>query len=442
MAARPDDTKVTEKRSRARLTDKRLERLTAGFGERTELADDIVRELRVRVGKTGTKRWSVLYRVAGKGDDGKKGPMRRISIGSFPEMSVGDARERARAILQAADGGIDPSVVREEEVELRQTRTFDAVVERYLELHVKRNTKDGRRAARREREARAEAERTGAPLPEIGRCPAERLLVDIVQPKWGGRLLETVSRAEVNTLLDDIVVEHSAPIAREVRKHLAGLFNWAADRGMIALSPVSGLRRKDLRYTSRKRFLSMEELGRVWDAAGEAGYPFGEMVRLIVLTGQRRSEIAGLRREWLDEEDRAVEIPADDYKTGIDHVVPLSPQAWAIVSKLPRWNEGDFMFSTTAGRRPVSGFSKAKAALDRRIAKRAAKENLGELEAWTLHDLRRSVATHMARLGVQQEHIERVLGHIVSGVAGTYNRYGYLEEKRAALETWGAHWDD
>ncbi|USA39877.1 site-specific integrase [Pelagerythrobacter marinus] len=206
------------------------------------------------------------------------------------------------------------------------------------------------------------------------------------------------------------------------------------------MSPVAGLRRKDLRYRSRQRVLSMEELARVWEAAGEAAYPFGDLVRLIILTGQRRSEIANLQRSWLDEEDRAFEVPSSDYKTNRDHVVPLSPQAWTLVQGLPRWNEGDFMFSTTGGARPVSGFSKAKARLDGKIEKRGRKVGLDPIEPWTLHDLRRSVATHMARLGGQQDHIERVLGHVVSGVAGTYNRYSYLDEKRAALELWGKNW--
>lgn len=98
------------------------------------------------------------------------------------------------------------------------------------------------------------------------------------------------------------------------------------------------------------------------------------------------------------------------------------------------------MFSTQGGRRPVSGFSKAKIALDKKIAERAEKDDLPPMEPWTLHDIRRSVATHMARLGIPQEHIERVLGHVVAGIAGTYNRYSYLEEKRAALEQWGKFW--
>jgi len=126
-------------------------------------------------------------------------------------------------------------------------------------------------------------------------------------------------------------------------------------------------------------------------------------------------------------------------------VYPLSAAAWAIVEGLPHWNSGDCVFSTTGGERPISGFSKAKERLDDKIAERDAEAKAKGLEVppmerWTVHDIRRSVATHMARIGVAQEHIERVLGHVVAGVAGTYNRYSYLDEKRAALEAWGKLW--
>lgn len=115
-------------------------------------------------------------------------------------------------------------------------------------------------------------------------------------------------------------------------------------------------------------------------------------------------------------------------KTDRPQVVPLSAPALAIIEALPKWNSGDFLLSTTAGKRPVAGFSKARL------------NKLSKVEGWTLHDLRRCAATHMARLGVAQEHIERVLVHAIEGVAGTYNRYSYLPEKRAALDAWGQQW--
>src|SRR5690606_30527475 len=123
----------------------------------------------------------------------------------------------------------------------------------------------------------------------------------------------------------------------------------------------------------------------------------------------------------------------------VAQVYPLSAPAWAIVEALPHWNAGDCMFSTTGGERAISGFSKAKELLDEKIAERDAKaraegQDVPPMAPWVVHDIRRSVATHLARLGVPQEHVERVLGHAVQGVAGTYNRYSYLDEKRAALE--------
>ncbi|WP_417322477.1 tyrosine-type recombinase/integrase [Erythrobacter aureus] len=444
MATAADTPKVKEKRGRERLTEKRLEALTVKSGTRAEIADDIVRELRVRVGKSGKKSWSILYRVVQP--DGKRGDMKRLSLGAYPKVSLAEARTKARAALEQADDGIDPAAVKAEEVEQRQTRTFEAVLDRFVQLYAKPNTKDGRWAKAQEELAKADAEKSGAgtedePKPrKVGRCPAERLLADHVAPKWQGRLIETITRAEAHEMLDEVIEESGAPIAREVRKHLTRMFNWAADRGLIAANPLAGMQRPELGYVSRERVLTVEELRQIWDAAGDAGYPFGDMIRLLILTGQRRSEIAGLERGWIQKEQRAVEMPAASYKTKRPQVFPLSAPAWALVEALPKWNGGEFIFTTTGGERPFSGFSKAKARLDVRIAKKAKKAGLEPMEPWTLHDIRRSVATHMARLGVAQEHIERVLGHVVAGVAGTYNRYSYLDEKRAALETWGKLW--
>jgi integrase len=231
-------------------------------------------------------------------------------------------------------------------------------------------------------------------------------------------------------LLDEIAMEHGTGAAREVRIHITKFFNWAVDRGLLAASPVAGMRRPEPGYVARERVLSMDKLKAIWAAADKMGYPFGPMVKLLILTAQRRAEIANLERGWLLADQQAFEVPASHYKTDRPQVVPLSPPALATVEALPKWNGGDFLLSTTAGRVPVSGFSKAKDRIDK----------LSKVEGWTLHDLRRSAATHMARLGIPQEHIERVLGHAIEGVAGTYNRYSYLAEKRAALDLWGTQW--
>lgn len=435
---------ITEHQSgRERLTNKFVAKLTAPAGKRVEVADTIVREMRIRVSDKGAKNWSLLYRVAGAGENSNRGPMKRMTLGPYPLVSLEQAREKARDALDNADRGIDPSAKRDEEVAQRQTRAFEVVLGRFVDLHVKQNTHDGRFA--KERAAALEAERAGktvakGPKSKLGRAPAQRLIEDHALPVWRGRMIETITRAEAHDLLDDVVGKKGEPIARELRKHLTKMFNWAADRGHIAANPLAGMRRPELGYVARERVLSMDELGRVWDAAGEMAYPFGNMVRLLILTGQRRSEIAELEKDWIDAEHRAISIPAARYKTKRAHVFPLSPPAWSIAEGLPRWNDGNCLFSTTGGNRPVSGFSKAKKRLDEIIDEQGTKRGLTPIASWTIHDVRRSVSTHMARLGIPQEHIERVLGHVVQGIAGTYNKYSYLDEKRAALEKWGKLW--
>lgn len=389
---------------RSRLTEVAVKRLAPDLKRRLEIHDELVPGLMLRVSETGRKSWSVLYRVAGQGSGGTRGALRRITLGGYPFLDLRNAREQARAVVDAADHGRDPARERQDEAQSRQARTFRAVTSRYIALYAKPNTKKWK--------------------------DTEVLLTRYVLPHWGDHVIDDIRRADAHELLDRLVADAKVAMAREVRKHLTRLFNWSVDRGIIAASPLAGMERPEITYRPRERFLSMEELRAIWDGAGRMGYPFGPLFRLLILTGQRKSEVAMARRRWLLKDLATLEIPAASYKTGRPHAVPLSEPAVAIVQALPRWNVDDYFFSTTAGAKPVSGFSKAKARLDR----------LSEVKNWTTHDIRRSVATHMARLSVPQEHIERVLGHVIEGVAGTYNRYSYLDEKRAALELWGRQW--
>jgi integrase len=176
----------------------------------------------------------------------------------------------------------------------------------------------------------------------------------------------------------------------------------------------------------------MEELRAVSDAAGDMGYPWGPWYRLILLTGDRRSEWARARWDWLTANLTRLEIPASEYKTAKSQVVPLSAQAQAIIASLPRGEAGPYLFSSDGGARAVSGFSKAKARLDRLIADRLGRP----LPPWVVHDLRRSMATHMERIGIEPHIIEVCLGHSLKGVAGIYRQYGYLPEKAHALQAW------
>lgn len=391
---------------RKRLTEVGVEKIAPQAGKRLEVFDALTPGLAVRVTETGRKSWSLMYRVAGRGEGGKRGPLRRMTLGQYPLVRLAEARDLARAAYQRAEAGEDPADARRDEARQRAELVFEAILDDFIELHAKAKTKKWR--------------------------DTERLLREQVVADWRGMPIDKVTRGMCFRLLDRVTREAGVSQAREVRKQLTKMLNWAADRDYIPANPLAGAKMPDLGYVERERVLSMEELRSVWDAAGEMGYPFGSLIRLLILTAQRRGEVANLRREWLIELDGgpAFEVPGAMRKTGRPQVVPLSDPARAILDGLPKWNAGDFLLSTTHGQRPISGFSKAKA--------RAVR--LSGVDDWTLHDLRRSAATEMARMQVPQEHIERILGHEVQGVHGTYNRYTYLDEKRAALDLWGQKW--
>ena len=428
---------------RARFTDKSVAKMVASNLKRCERTDPGTPGLSLRMGPNGRAAWYALYTVAGAGPEGRRSEQRRFKLGNYPLIDLPEARTRVRDVLDKADRGFDPRDQRQKQIDELRERKFETVLDRYVRLWVKEKTRDGRFARAQEERAKKEAERTGEEPRDVGRCPAERLLADHVGPKWNGRDLDAVRMVDVDLLLDDIITDAGMPIAREVRKHLTGFFSWAARRGIISVSPMAGLRRPDLAYTARKRWLTMDEVRRVWDAAGDLGYPFGDMYRLLMLTGNRKNEIATLRRSSFDSDvpDLLV-IAAENVKGGeMELSVPLSPQAKRLIESLPRWNDGDYLFSTTGGRRPISGFSKAEERLYKKVAERTKKEGLEPMEDFVPHDFRRTINSHMSRLGVRPDIVERVLGHKLKGIEGVYGRYDFLKERREALARWGAEVD-
>lgn len=220
--------------------------------------------------------------------------------------------------------------------------------------------------------------------------------------------------------------------AIEVRKWVRAMFQFGAASGLIGANPFADVRNRD-KVRPRERWLDMTEVRAVWRAAGRMYYPWSALFRLLLLTGSRRNEWAGARWNWVDPGAMRLEIPAGEYKTGRVHVVPFSRQVRALVRGLPHGVLGPYLLSSCGGEAPVSGFSKAKSQLDEKVA---AELGGAEMLPWVVHDLRRSMATHMERLGVLPHIVEASLGHALRGVAGTYRHYNHLEEKRAALQLW------
>jgi integrase len=402
MSIKPDRNTVERA---IRLTEVAVSKLTGDPDRRREIRDAGMDGLVLRISPEGRKSWSVLYRVAGASESGKRGPLKRITLGTYPMYDLKTARDKAREVMDNADRGRDPVAALKVEIHERNDRVMRIVFDRYINAYAKINTKNWK--------------------------GTKTLLEKYVNPTWGAIPINEITRRQAHELLDGYVAVGRISTAREIRRHLTRVFNWAVDRDIIQYSPLSGMKRPEIAYRPRERVLTMKELQAIWDATDDMGYPFGNMYRMLILTGQRKGEVANMHRSWMVSDLKAIEIPAAAYKTKRPHLIPLSEPALKLVAELPKWNIGDYMFSTTAGARPISGYSKAKLRLD----------ELSKVEGWVVHDIRRSVATHMARLGVSQEHIERVLGHVIEGVAGTYNRYSYVEEKRAALELWGRQWE-
>jgi integrase len=385
---------------KVKLTDAAVRRFKAPRGGRVDYFDAILPSFACRVsGPTpgnpeGHKSWVLFYRFGGK--------QKRLTIEpAYPALGLKDARRKAGEVLQKLAMDIDPAA----EKKARAARPPDTI-ENIIDEFIKRHMEAKERAPRYIVETR-------------------RNFDNHVLPRWRGREMRSITRREVIELLDTIADQGKPVAANRVLAAIRKLFNWAIGRGIIESSPVAMIERPGAEI-SRDRALKPDELRAVWIGAGKLPYPFGAYFRMCLMTGQRRTEVAGMR--WADIDENTWTIPSTDTKSGRAHAVPLSVGAIEIVDSCHRI--GAYVFTTRANR-PISGFSKAKQVLDAAIEEPVA--------AWRIHDLRRSVASGMGKLGIARFTIARVLNHADRSVTGIYDRYEYLAEKRHALDAWGAY---
>jgi integrase len=361
----------------ARLTLKSVEAMRPS-AERREIPDAFMRGLYLVIQPSGSKSWAVRYRYGGRS--------RKHTIGSYPVFDLKAARDSAGKLLRAASEGRDP--------EQRRSGSVEDAVAQFLARHCKgyrpRSLKE-----------------------------AERLLRLNIIDSWHGRRLDEITRADIRAMLARI----KAPVtANRVHSITRRLFNWAVENDIIATSPVAGVGPPS-KEASRDRVLTNDELRTVWQAAPEG--PFGGILKLAILTGQRRSEVSGM--EWAEIDGKTWTLPKERTKNGRQHEVPLSRQVVAILKELPRISDR-FVFSLNSTA-PFNGFSKSKARIDKAM----------DIPDWTIHDLRRTAASGMARLGVSLVVIEKVLNHVsgsLAGIMGVYQRHEFADEKRQALQQW------
>ncbi len=370
----------------------------------------------VRIGRKGRPAFYVVRRMPGA-----RQPTWR-KLGEYPDIQLGQAREAVREALRAMTEGTDPAALAEakrvakaDAERATKANSFRAVAEQFITRH-------------------AMTKRSGEQVAGVVR----RELV----PVWGDRPIGEIAKRDVIKLIEAILdrggerpeagsrrKDGGPYAARHALSAARKMFNWAAGRDLIPTSPCDRIKAAELHGSpaARTRVLTDDEIRRVWQAAEATDYPYGPLVKMLLLTGQRREEIAGAKWSEIDLDKGLLTIGPERMKAKAGHSVPLTEAAIEILNSLPRFVDHECVFQGQSTDKPFSGFSKAKKRLDKAI---------GEIEPFTLHDLRRTVRTRMAELGVTPFVGELVIAHTQKGVHAIYDLHRYENEKRDALELW------
>jgi integrase len=359
----------------------------------------------VRVTAAGARAFVLNYRLRGR--------EHRFTIGAWPDWSALKAVREARNLRQRVDRGENPIAGRSPSP---ATVSVSSILDEFVARYV-RNPKQ--------------------PLRERTAAEYESAFNRLVKPRIGKLGIYEVRRSHIIKMLDDIEEANGPVAADRTLAYVRKAFNWYATRDdQFNVPVVRGMARVKPKERARTRVLSDDEIRIVWPMLHEVG-TFGAFVKTLLLTAQRRDEVAHMSRQEIGS-DGIWTIRAERYKAKRPNFVPLSKATLAVIKAQPKHDDCDYVFPSRA-KTPYSGYSKSKAKLDKAVfaamkkqAKKGAK--VEPIPNWTLHDLRRTAKTLMARAGVRPDISERVLGHVIAGVEGIYDRHSYADEKRGALE--------
>jgi integrase len=383
------------------LTDAKIKGLKAPESGQVEYPDVLVPGLRLRVGSSGAKTFILRKRVGGRS--------RNLTLDRYHErrFTLADARKKARALISDIEAGAEPQARGRGRKVGSTAGTVKALFDEY------KKAKAGLRS-----------------ISEI-----ERIFDKYVIPELGGRLADSITRADITRLIDGI----SAPtMARAVGAQLSAFYSWAMPRlDRLESNPCRDAW-KPRAPPARDRVLSDEEIKAVWNAAADEPVAFSAGIRLLMLTLQRRDEVFSADVAEFDLDKALWTIPASRAKNGVTHTVPLSSAAAAEIKQLiGDRSDGKLFPARGHAENGASGFSKSWA----RVRAAVQKELKRPVERFTMHDLRRTGATGLQRLGVRLEVTESVLNHVSGsrgGIVGVYQRHHFADEKRAALHAWAA----
>jgi integrase len=378
---------------------------------------------------SGAKSWAFRYRH-------HRQP-KKLTLGPYPLVPLADKRdERGRIVVKGARTlagearelaaqGRDPAGERVAKAADGPDRDlFPAAAKLFIERYARPNQRRWQETAR--------------VLGLVANADGElSVKAGGIAARWSNRRVQEVSRRDVIELLDRIMDSGAGVMANRTLSALRKFFNWLIQRDVIVASPCAGVKPPAVE-TPRQRVLTDAEIRWFWQSTEHERHPYRQIFQIMLLTGQREAEVAGMTESELDLKEMVWNIPGERTKNGDDHRVPLTKWALSIIdSRHHVESERGYLF-TTNGLAPVNSFSKVKLRLHERMSKAASKAG-AKIEPWTFHDLRRTMTTGMTKIGVDLPIAEKVINHksgSFAGVVGVYQRYGYDKEKREALESW------
>lgn len=420
---------------KAKLTARTVENLKAPALGQVEYFDEALPGFALRITDRGRKSWVLFYRVK---DGPEKGKQRRLTLGEYPLLSLGDGRAAAQEALRGVARGGDPAKEKQEAKRGSQSAasyTVDEVAAVFLEEYAKPRKKSW--------------------------TNDERLLRAYVSPVWGKRPITSITPADADALIDRIA-KHGVPsdspkrkvtgapvVANRVLSELKILFSWAAKkpRFQVSVSPVAQIQAPG-RVNKRQRYLDDGEIRLFWLACEALGYPFGTWAQLVLLTCARRGMAAAMQWRDLDISGKIWRVPPELMKSGRELLIPLSGRALDIIENVPKLAGSEFVFPASRwiktpdpSKRYIAGFAYAKRKLAAQMIEIAREEAADpemsiSIPHWTFHDLRRTATTHMGGLRVPRHIRKLILDHAEGDVTAIYDRHEYLDERREALELW------
>ena len=369
-----------------KLTDRQIQLTKPPVSGRLTLSDG--NGLQLRITSNGKRSWSLQYRY--------QGAMRKYTIGSYPEITLKDARARNTDLRASIQAGNDPQTAKKLARSPSSTN-IEECFEEYLRDYLKINAQKS--------------------WPEIARAMRRD-----VMPFVGKIELEALDKPAIRVVIRRITERGCMVLANRVLQYMSGMLKWAVGVGYITVNPAADIP-KPAKERSRERVLSLDEVRTILSACDSLAGVQAAFVKFLLFSGQRLNEIAKLtRHEILDDH---IAIPRDRNKSGETIITPLLPHLQDILNMCPRGN-GQYIFSTTLGEKPISGFSQIRSFLKKQSG----------ISNWTFHDFRRSMATALADAGVDEFAIRYALNHKDSSVTGVYNRSQHLKRKTLALASW------